>query len=311
MRDYGKVYTAFWTSEDVRAMTEDERTLALYLLTCPHGNMLGCFRLPDAYAAEDLAWQVERVSKGFAELSSKGYAYRCERSAWVVISRYLKWNQLENPNVGKAAGKMFEALTAPHEIKVLLVKALRDFSPAFPRAILEKFESLSKAFRTPSGLSPESGAVAVAVASTPTGAGTGAAAVPPPAEDAEPELEAPHVAPLPMRETPPLSDDPAIQLAVRLRRQGVNVQFTHPAVQTWVSEGVAPEVLDAAVRTARERLGETAKINGNYLVPIVQEIQSPQRSRGRSSSRPSPNAIGVPKGADDDIFNEMRKDLPQ
>lgn len=168
MRDYGKVYTAFWTSEDARALSEDGRTLALYLLTCPHGNMIGCFRLTNAYAADDLAWNVERVSKGFAELALKGYAYRCERTFWVVINRYLKWNQFENPNVGKAAGKLFETITPPYEVKALLVKALREFSPTFPASILDKFESLPKPFQNPSILSPKTvvGAVAVVGAVT-------------------------------------------------------------------------------------------------------------------------------------------------
>lgn len=175
MRDYGKVYTAFWTSEDARALSEDGRTLALYLLTCPHGNMIGCFRLTNAYAADDLSWDVERVSKGFAELSAKGYAYRCNRSFWVVINRYLKWNQFENPNVGKAAGKLFETITPPYEVKALLVKALREFSPTFPSSILDKFESLPKPFQNPSALSPETvvGAGAVAVVGTGTTAVTG------------------------------------------------------------------------------------------------------------------------------------------
>lgn len=165
MREYGKVYTAFWTSEDVTAMTEDERTLALYLLTCPHGNMVGCFRLPEAYASDDLKWSAERVSKGFSGLVSKGYIYRCERSNWVVILRYLKWNQFENPNVGKAAGKLFESLSAPLMAKAALAAALREFSPVFPVAILDKFEAENEPFRNPSVLSPETG--------TGTGAGTG------------------------------------------------------------------------------------------------------------------------------------------
>src|SRR5436190_800173 len=71
MRDYGKVYTAFWISEDARSLSEDGRMLALYLLTCQHSNMLGCFRLTNAYAADDLQWDIERVSKGFQELLSK------------------------------------------------------------------------------------------------------------------------------------------------------------------------------------------------------------------------------------------------
>lgn len=149
MRDYGKVYTAFWTSEDSRAFSEDARTLALYLLTCQHGNMLGCFRLSNAYAADDLQWDSERVSKGFAELFEKGFAYRCERTYYVFIRQYLKWNQFENPNVGKAAEKLLDVLTPPDHVKSMLVAALREFSRFFPVEKLNQLESILEPFENP------------------------------------------------------------------------------------------------------------------------------------------------------------------
>jgi hypothetical protein len=150
MRDYGKVYASFWTSEDTRCLSEDGRTLALYLLTCPHGNMLGCFRITDAYAGDDLKWDLERVSKGFEELFGKGFSQRSKGSCWVIIHKFLKWNQFENPNVGKAAGKLFESITPPDEIRCLLIKALRAYATTFPEGILEQYETLCEGFEKPS-----------------------------------------------------------------------------------------------------------------------------------------------------------------
>lgn len=163
MRDYGKVYTAFWSNEEMRGMSEDARTLALYLMTCPHGNMLGCFRLPNAYAADDLQWDQQRVSKGFAELLRNGFAYRCDRTFWVFIRKHLEWNQFENPNVGIAAGKLFDSLPIPAQIKALLVNALRLFSPKFPEVKLIEFESLSIPFENPFETLSKTVVVAVAV----------------------------------------------------------------------------------------------------------------------------------------------------
>ncbi|WP_315132840.1 hypothetical protein [Achromobacter marplatensis] len=113
MRDYGKVHTSFWSSSTVGSMSEDGRMLALYLLTSPHSNITGVFRLPDGYAMEDLNWVPERVAKGFAELFRKGFANRCETTKWVWISKHLEWNQPENPNQRKAAKKI--ALSIPDE----------------------------------------------------------------------------------------------------------------------------------------------------------------------------------------------------
>lgn len=106
MRDYGKVFSRIWESPDFRALTEDGRTLALYLLTCQHGTIAGVFRVPDGYASEDLQWTAERVSEGFRNLTAKGFATRCEVTKWVWITNFLAWNPPENPNQRKAAAKV-------------------------------------------------------------------------------------------------------------------------------------------------------------------------------------------------------------
>jgi hypothetical protein len=164
MRDYGKVYTAFWTSDDVRGMSEDARVLALYLMTCPHGNMLGCFRLSDAYAAEDIQWELERVRKAFAELFAKGFAYRCDRSFWVFIRYYLKWNHFENPNVATKAFKLLDGLRIPNMQKGLLLNALREFGKHFDPAKLDPLERSIEPFANPFDTSSKTIAVAIAVA---------------------------------------------------------------------------------------------------------------------------------------------------
>lgn len=106
MRDYGRVYAAFWTNQDMRSVTDDGRLLALYLLTSPHTTLIGAFRLPDGYIAEDLQWGSERVAKGLAELSAIGFASRCESTKWVWIRAFISWNAPENPNQWKAARKL-------------------------------------------------------------------------------------------------------------------------------------------------------------------------------------------------------------
>lgn len=106
MRDYGKVYTKFWESEDIRALSDDGRMLALYLMTCTHGTIAGVFRLPDGYVCEDMQWPVERVSEAFSELFAKGFANRCDTTKWVWVRKHLEWNPPENPNQRKAAVKI-------------------------------------------------------------------------------------------------------------------------------------------------------------------------------------------------------------
>lgn len=113
MRDYGKVHTSFWTSETIRSMSEDARTLAMYLLTCPHNTIVGVFRLPDGYVCDDMQWTVDRVLKAFRETDLKGFANRCETTKWVWINKHIEWNPPENPNQRKSAAKI--ALSVPDQ----------------------------------------------------------------------------------------------------------------------------------------------------------------------------------------------------
>lgn len=110
MRDYGKVYSTFWSSETTGGLSDDAKLLALYLMTCSHSTIAGVFRLPDGYVSEDLGWESERVSKGFFELFDKGFSNRCETTKWVWVCKHLEWNKPENPNQRKAAAKVAMAV---------------------------------------------------------------------------------------------------------------------------------------------------------------------------------------------------------
>lgn len=148
MRDYGRVYSSFWQSPEIRALDEDARTLAIYLLTTPHGNLIGCFRLPDAYAAEDLQWEIARVSEGFRKLCASAFITRDEGTKWLFITKYLKWNAFENPNVAKAAHKAFDQIPAL-PLKSLLALALLESGAHLTEAFRKDCETLSKPVRKP------------------------------------------------------------------------------------------------------------------------------------------------------------------
>lgn len=106
VRDYGKVHSTFWSSDTLKGASDDARFLALYLLTCQHGNLAGVFRLPVAYAAEDTGWVPERLENGFRTLSECGWLMRCPRTGWTWIVNWLKWNKPDNPNQWKAVDKI-------------------------------------------------------------------------------------------------------------------------------------------------------------------------------------------------------------
>jgi hypothetical protein len=175
MRDYGKVFCAIWASDDFRSLPEDGRMLALYLLTCQHCTAVGAFRLPDAYAADDLQWTAERVSKGFVELSRNGFATRDERTKWVFIPKFLDWNKIENPNQAKSAAKLIDQIPDVDAKPLLLEKIRTD-----GRYLSEFGISVGS---NPSETLPKPGAVTGAVTVTGAGAVTKPPATPPAAPD--------------------------------------------------------------------------------------------------------------------------------
>lgn len=150
MRDYGKVHTGFWTSDNLRGLDVDAKLLAIYLMTSPHTNMIGCFRLPDAYACDDLGWTPERLRNGFETLSKGLFVKYDEKTKWVWIIKFLSFNKPENPNQWKAAAKLADSIPASvsfkNEVSETVSKPLNNTPvPAPVPALLLEEEKVSDA----------------------------------------------------------------------------------------------------------------------------------------------------------------------
>lgn len=124
MRDYGKVHTTFWSSGTLKALDADAKLLALYLLTSPHTTMTGAFRLPDAYACEDLGWDTQRFRNSIETLSDVGFVKVDSATRWLWIVNFTRFNKPENPNVRKAAIRAAEAIPASVPFRSEVVESL-------------------------------------------------------------------------------------------------------------------------------------------------------------------------------------------
>jgi hypothetical protein len=127
MRDYGVVRVRFWSWAKRKKLSIEARELALYLLTSPHGNSLGCFRLPMAYLCDDLDANAKAVSKSLAELKAVGFLEREEEDGWTWIRDFLEHNPIPNSNVGKAIGKLLEQIPQSVAFYADLLDALTVF----------------------------------------------------------------------------------------------------------------------------------------------------------------------------------------
>ena len=107
---YTKIDQMIWIDEKYKKLSDDGKFLFLYLLSCPHRNILGFYFLPIAYGSFDLNWENERFSKGLQELLDKGFVKYSTSTNIIFIKNYLKYNPLENPNQAKGAIKALETV---------------------------------------------------------------------------------------------------------------------------------------------------------------------------------------------------------
>lgn len=108
MREYGQVQCAFWQSQDFQSIDDPARLLFLYLITGPHSNGLGVFRLPFGYITADTGWDADKIQYALDGLERVSMVFR--EGQYVCIRGFLRWNRIINPNSAAARMKEFRSL---------------------------------------------------------------------------------------------------------------------------------------------------------------------------------------------------------
>ena len=195
---YGKIYPQFWDS--FRGQDSDVMLLGAYLLTCHHRNMIGCYRLPITYAADDLEWEPTRVSNALGQLAAMGFATYCFRSRFVWVHKFLEFNPLENPNQRTGAWCKAEEIPQNCEFRpqfLELLSTITGMGETLSEPFPNPFETLSKPFTNPLPTLSKPGTGAVVGTGVGAGKGTATGSISSePFEICEPEiLEAPRSEP--------------------------------------------------------------------------------------------------------------------
>lgn len=102
MRDYGKVSPQFWTGKTGKVLrgNAEAQVVALYLMTSPHANMIGLYRLPVSYLAEDTGLPFEGASKGLRSCAEAGFCAYDESSQFVLVYEFARYQTAESLKVG-------------------------------------------------------------------------------------------------------------------------------------------------------------------------------------------------------------------
>ncbi len=158
MRRYTKVSPKFWTSPTVRSLSEDGRWLFLYLLTCPHNNLLGLFVAPLGYLTADLRWSEERVRAALKELAQvpKAGSPAAEGGessrevgviSWdpeaelILIHDQLRHEGLANQNVVKAALRLLGSLPYSEKLFARLLRTVEELGRECAAPLVEAIQN--------------------------------------------------------------------------------------------------------------------------------------------------------------------------
>jgi len=139
---YIKVVTKIWTDEKVRKLSDQGQKLFIYILTSPHSNMAGYYRLPKPYIHYDLKWSAEQLVKPFSKLLDISLIKYCEESSVVLIPKFFKYNPIQNKNQAKGAAKKTSELP-----KNCLVTSYKKICKSFSERY---YELLTKGLPEPS-----------------------------------------------------------------------------------------------------------------------------------------------------------------
>lgn len=114
MAKYRPLKTSFWTDDWIATLCATEKLLYLYLLTNPHTNLCGIYRVSIRYLSFETGIGVEEVTRILQKFEEDKKAVY--KDGWIVLVNYQK-HQTKSPKVKKGIER--EMSEIPQEIAEL------------------------------------------------------------------------------------------------------------------------------------------------------------------------------------------------
>lgn len=135
---FGTIHETFWTSKTLKGISTPARLLAAYLLTGPHRNAIGCYRLPVSYIVEDLGWDADTVSDTLSELEERAFIQRDADSALTLLPKFFEYNPIISSKVGIMCARLADSLPKDSPVFGHLIDAFKTIADKLPPGWLEK-----------------------------------------------------------------------------------------------------------------------------------------------------------------------------
>ena len=124
MRKYGAVHCCYWDWAKRHKISDEAKMIGAYLLSCDHGNSLGCFKILKEYVSADLGYSINKISIGFKKLEKLEFFIHCETTNFGLLIKYLKYNPCQNPKHAKGMESIIESIPEDFEHWLVLLKSL-------------------------------------------------------------------------------------------------------------------------------------------------------------------------------------------
>lgn len=158
---YGKVHDVYWDDDKIERLSDRAALLGLFLITGPHRNAIGCFKLGIG-AITDIPrfgrWGIEGASEALRELIGIGFIVRDEQSGWTFITNALKHDQIKQDKAAVHAlsltlrvpktSRVYKALTAKLEPQLMTHSKALEGKEGWP--LVRPIEGPSEAQPSPS-----------------------------------------------------------------------------------------------------------------------------------------------------------------
>lgn len=129
MRVYSRISPKVWRSPRFRGLPTDRaKAFYLYTLSCEHQSSAGCFRLPDAYAAADLAWTESELDEARSTVIAADLLIHDPATEEYFVPRWFK----HNPSCNTKHRKGIERLISEMDSDIVREAAEMEFAESIP-----------------------------------------------------------------------------------------------------------------------------------------------------------------------------------
>ncbi|ADQ41553.1 hypothetical protein Calkr_2085 [Caldicellulosiruptor acetigenus I77R1B] len=138
---YTQIYSQIWYDEKFKQLSNNAKLAFIYILSSPHSNMAGYYRLPVAYISYDMQWEKETVLEALNELENYNMIAYDTKNEIVLVKNFLKYNLIQNTNQAKGILRHIKEIPKSH-LLIELAESIKKYASNYLNVFEELFRTV-------------------------------------------------------------------------------------------------------------------------------------------------------------------------